>query len=283
MRCGADSAHHGGVPAYRTGPVQARALPGLTTAGPKRRLAHWVRHPRRCDPAHRGKVGRSSHRSSPVLTLLLGLDDVHADGVGTRPLACRTQAPHLSDGSSPHVEQHGLLDRIQVNDPQRARVASHGLNQVPDYALEEPKAHGAANALRPPKPRGTEDRGGALETRRPGALPAKTADRRAGVRQHQVHPPCRPLPAPRLSRLPGGVAADRSNPQPLEALAGGTRGYLNRSGPAAGCLSAGAPVRTGRTLSIRDPSTPPRPTRSRGEALRNSLRGAGTGPLIAFR
>jgi hypothetical protein len=79
------------------------------------------------------------------------------------------------------------------------------------------------------------------------------------------------------------VAADRSNPQPLEALAGGTRGYLNRSGPAAGCLSAGAPVRTGRTLSIRDPSTPPRPTRSRGEALRNSLRGAGTGPLIAFR
>ena len=50
-------------------------------------------------------------------------------------------------------------------------------------------------------------------------VPSKP-DRRAGLRQHQpIPPPDRPLPTPRLTRLPGRVAANCRHPQPPQTLA----------------------------------------------------------------
>jgi len=54
---------------------------------------------------------------------------------------------------------------------------------------------------------------------RAGALPSPPADRRARLRADEMHPPHRPLPPPRPRRLPSGVAADRSHPQPAQTLA----------------------------------------------------------------
>ena len=51
------------------------------------------------------------------------------------------------------------------------------------------------------------------------ALPQTHRDDRAGLRRHQVQPQDRPLPTPRQSRLPLGMAADHRHPQPPQALA----------------------------------------------------------------
>jgi hypothetical protein len=101
-------------------------------------------------------------------------------------------------------------------------VAAAGAGEVEQPTSREMSriARSERIPLRPPRPRSAADRGGALEARGPGLLPAKTADRRAGLRQHQGHPPRRPLPAARVTRLQGRVEADRRHPQPLEALAG---------------------------------------------------------------
>src|SRR5262249_21187668 len=51
------------------------------------------------------------------------------------------------------------------------------------------------------------------------ALPPPTADRRTGLREHQVPPPDRPLPTTRLTRLQGRMEADRLHAQPAQTLA----------------------------------------------------------------
>jgi Transposase DDE domain len=70
---------------------------------------------------------------------------------------------------------------------------------------------------------------------RSSALPTTTADRRAGLREHQVPAAHRSLPAPRHQRLQGRMEADRRNPQPPQALARDKthpRGLTKRDGRA---------------------------------------------------
>ena len=49
------------------------------------------------------------------------------------------------------------------------------------------------------------------------ALPKTQSDDRAGVRQHEIQPPDRPLPPPRKIRRAFGMAPDHRHPQPSEA------------------------------------------------------------------
>src|SRR5262249_49416515 len=67
--------------------------------------------------------------------------------------------------------------------------------------------------------RGPPDGSNPRHAGRTSALPTPTADRRAGLRKHQVPPPHRPFPTTRLTRLPGRMEADRLHPQPAQALA----------------------------------------------------------------
>jgi hypothetical protein len=55
-----------------------------------------------------------------------------------------------------------------------------------------------------------------LETDHGGGLYAKQTPRhdRTGLRPHQIQPPLRPLPTPRKSGLPLGMATDHRHPQP---------------------------------------------------------------------
>jgi hypothetical protein len=101
-----------------------------------------------------------------------------------------------------------------ARDHHRARARHRRAHPYPG-----PAAHQAAHALAPPRRRSAADRGGALATRRAGALPPTATDRRTGLRAHEMHPAHRPLPPPRPRRLPGRVAADRSHPQPAQTLA----------------------------------------------------------------
>ncbi len=55
-----------------------------------------------------------------------------------------------------------------------------------------------------------------LETEPARSTPT-TRDRRAGLREHEVQPPLRPLPTPRQSRLPLRMAPHHRHPQPPQA------------------------------------------------------------------
>jgi len=128
----------------------------------------------------------------------------------------------------------------------------------------------ASRPLRQARPRGRSHRGDPRHARGPGALQTKTADRRAGLRQHQVHPQSRSLPATRISRLQGRMEALGRHSQPAEALAGRVGAAANRL---SGTRSPSAVARDG--LSRRPESNRPTPDRlparlSRG--LRDSLK-----------
>ena len=76
----------------------------------------------------------------------------------------------------------------------------------------------------------------ASDARRRRALPQTDRDDRADLRRHQVQPQDRPLPTPRQSRVPLGMAADHGHSQPAEALArhpGDRRRLTGRRAPAA--------------------------------------------------
>jgi hypothetical protein len=89
-----------------------------------------------------------------------------------------------------------LADGGYWNSLQISEVREKGIDVL--VPIENRSRTAPRKALSPTRPRGTANRGRALETRGAGALPATTTDRRAGVREHQVHPPGRPLPAPGL-------------------------------------------------------------------------------------
>src|SRR5262249_43638067 len=84
---------------------------------------------------------------------------------------------------------------------------------------QEPTADATTQERAAPRRRGPPDGSNPRHPARTSALPTPTADRRAGLREHQVPPPRRPLPTTRLTRLPGRVEADRRHPQPAQTLA----------------------------------------------------------------
>ena len=114
-----------------------------------------------------------------------------------------------------------------------------------------------------------------FDTGRAGALPAAPTDRRAGLRAHEMHSAHRPLPASRPRRLPGRMAADRSHPQPPQALA--RRPCSGRHGD---------PQAAGRlTRQATTAPTPPQPRRSvhfRHRERKPPLRGFVQQPQISI-
>jgi hypothetical protein len=97
-----------------------------------------------------------------------------------------------------------------------------------------------------------------LDTDRGGGLYAKRQGKIEPVFRHQVQPPLRPLPTPRQIRGPVGMAADRRNAQPAQALAPdhGPDGRLSRGRPGAARASGQAlpaqPVTRGASATFRD-------------------------------
>jgi len=132
-----------------------------------------------------------------------------------------------------------LADGGYWNSAQIAEIRGRGIDVIVPIENKRRTAPRTLSARQGPE---ANNRGGAIKTRGPSALPAKTADRRAGLRQHQVHPPRRPLPASRINGLPGRVAADRGHPQPLETLASRARESRDEPNGAVGRVSDQRPA-----------------------------------------
>jgi transposase len=96
------------------------------------------------------------------------------------------------------------------------------------------------------------------------ALPATLQHDRAGLRRHQVQPQDRPLPTPRQSRLPLGMAAHHRHSQPPQAPpapARGRRRNLTSEGGAPRAMASGDPA-------MHPPLSLPRPFRNSHHAER---------------
>lgn len=135
-----------------------------------------------------------------------------------------------------------LADGGYWNSTQIAAIREEGMTQRPP--------HGTAQARRQAGPGGRADRAGPLHARGQGALPTKTADRRAGLRQHEGDPRRHPLPAPRVIGLPGRMEAPGGHPQPAEALAGRVGGAARLSRDPAKPPYPSAPAATGPSVSF---------------------------------
>jgi transposase len=121
------------------------------------------------------------------------LDELRRAGVEERPDVV------LADAGYWHTEQIG---------------AQHWRHDRPDSArLLEPQGQAARLGQGPLRVHAQ----GARNRPRPRSLRQTQSDDRAGLRADEVQPPDGPLPASRQVRLPLGMAADRGNPQPLEA------------------------------------------------------------------